>query len=112
MRNILIIAISFFIFGITANAQTACPENLVCISREAALKALADSDENKALKAEVAVKNQAIEDFRKELNNMRIQFAEKSGENTALKQNSVSDRALIEILIKYARPKKIGLNIF
>ena len=42
----------------------------------------------------------------------RIEFAEKVGENTALKQNAISDRSIIDILIKQVRPKKIGIINF
>ena len=93
------------------NAQSVdCPVDKVCISREAAQQALEDSDRRKALEAEVKVKDQAIADFRDALNKMRIEFAEKAGENTALKQNAVSDRAIIDILLKNVK-KKCTLSI-
>lgn len=106
--------VSFVLFVGISSAQQECPHASGCvtISREAALKALEDSDARKALEAEVKVKDQAIADFRDLLNQMRIQYAEKAGEVTALKQNAVSDRALIEILVKFARPKKFGIINF
>jgi hypothetical protein len=54
----------------------------VLITREAALKALADADEVVALRAEKKVLSQASDDLKELLNKMRIEFAEKSGENT------------------------------
>ncbi len=104
--------VCFACFAGTSYAQTDCPPDKVCISPEAARKALADADRVKALEAEVKVKDQAIADFRDLLNKMRIEFAEKVGENTALRQNAVQDRAIIDILLKNVRPKKIGLINF
>lgn len=102
----ILITFSIILFASTfAYSQDACPADKVCISPAAARQALVDSDTVKA-------QEKAIADLKDELNKMRVQFAEKSGENTALKQNAVSDRALIEILVKFARPKKIGLNLF
>lgn len=98
-------------FASSVHGQT-CPADMVCISREAALKALADADRVKALEAEIVVKDKAIEDFRDELNKMRIEFARVSGESTALKTNAVRDAAIIELLLKYARPKKFGVINF
>ncbi len=104
-----------FAFAVSASAQTVTdcphPSGCVVISREAALKALADADRVKALESEMKVKDAAIDDFRKELNTMRIEFARLSGENTALKQNAVSDRAIIDILIKNVRKKCMPLTI-
>lgn len=77
------------------------------------MKALADADRVKALEAELAVKNKAIEDLKQLLADMRVEFARCSGETTILKQRAVSDAAMIELLSKMVRPKKIGLiNLF
>jgi len=114
MRKLICCIGISILFAVVANAQE-CPHPSGCVtvSRDVALKALADSDTVKAQANEIAVKDTAIEDMRKELNKMRIEFAEKSGELTALKQNAVSDRAIIDILLKNVRPKKIGLiNLF
>src|SRR5688572_21969185 len=85
-----------------------CPSNMVCISREAALKALADADRVKALETELAVKNKAIDDLKILLADRRVEFARCSGETTILKQRAVSDAAMIELHSKMVRPKKIG----
>lgn len=98
-------------FASSAQGQTECPADKVCISREAALKALADADRVKALESEILVKDKAIEDFRDELNKMRIEFARVSGEATALKSNAVRDAALIELLLKYTKKKCLPLSI-
>ena len=92
-------------FALTAAAQSDCPPDKVCLSREAALKAIADADRMKALEAEIKVKDQAILDIKDELNKMRMEFARVSGEATALKTNAVRDAAIIELLLKQTRKK-------
>ena len=115
-RIICYIGISLLFAVVSINAQADCnntPQNCVLITREAAIKALKDSDRVIALEAEIKVKDAAFDAQKDLLNQMRIEFAEKSGENTALKQNAVQDRAIIDILLKNVRPKKIGLiNLF
>ena len=59
----------------------------VTISREAAIKALVDSDTVEALEAEIKAKDQAIGDFRRLLNDLRIEIAYKFGENTVLNRS-------------------------
>jgi hypothetical protein len=106
---LLLLCGTFHVAGQTVE----CPSpHKVCITREAALKALADADEVVAQKAELVVKDQAIADLKELLNKMRIEYAETKGELTAVKQNAVSDRAIIDILLKNVRPKKIGLINF
>lgn len=95
----------------TASYAQDCPPDKVCISPAAAKQALEDSDTVKAQETEIKGLKQAIEDFRKTLNDMRIEFARVSGENTALKQNAVSDRAIMEILLKNAKKRCAPLSI-
>lgn len=108
----ILAVVLFFAAAQTVAAQTSCPPDLVCITRDAALKALADADRVKALEAEIKVKDQAYADLGKLLNDMRVEFARCSGETTILKQRAVSDAAMIELLSKLVRPKKIGLINF
>ena len=93
-------------------AQSDCPADKVCISREAAQKALENADRVKALEAEIKVKDKALEDLKQLLADMRVNYAECKGESTILKQRAVSDAAMIELLSKLVRPKKIGLINF
>ena len=111
MRYILLATFILFT-GFAVNAQD-CPHPSGCvtISREAALKAIADDTKVKALETLEIVKDKAIDDITKELNRIRIEFAEKSGENTALKQNAISDRAIMEILVKNSRKRCSPLSI-
>lgn len=111
MARLTIILLITFVLAYSAAAQT--PDDTVCISRAAAIKALEDSDARKALEAEAKVKDQAIADLKAEIANMRLEYVKAAAETTALKQQAVRDAAIIELLLKYARPKKVGLiNLF
>lgn len=88
-----------------------CPPNLVCITREAAQRALADSDMVAAQKVEIAALKQAAEDFKAELNKMRVNFAEVSGENTALKQAQIRYDAILDLLLKNTKKKCMPLSV-
>jgi hypothetical protein len=94
-----------------AGQTVECPVDKVCITRDAAIKAINDGDMVVAQKAEIAVKDQAIADLKELLNKMRIEYAEARGELTAVKQNAVSDRAIIDILIKGQKKKCMPLSI-
>ena len=94
------------------SAQTTCPENLVCITREAAIKALVDSDRVIALQAELVARDAAESKLKDALNDIRVEFARVSGEATILKQRAISDAAMIELLAKLVRPKKFGIINF
>lgn len=101
-----------FILAHSAKAQEQCPADKVCLTREAAIKALNDADRVKALEAEIKAKDAAYAAQKDLLNDMRAEFARASGENTILKQRAVSDAALIELLTKMVRPKKFGIINF
>ena len=112
--------ICLIVFAFTASAQTApteigpvaeCPANKVCISREAAIKAVETSKERDALQEQLKAEKQAVEDMRKELNEMRVKFAAASGEMSGLKQNAVQDRAIIEILLKSQKKKCLPFSV-
>lgn len=89
-----------------------CPSGFVCISPEAARKALQDSDTVAAQKIELAVKDQAIADFQKELNQMRIELAKAIGEKTGSEQMVVRLTAIIDFMLKNGRTKKYGVIVF
>ena len=112
MKKLLLV---LFLFAGTAYSQSECsttPEKCVLITREAAVRALQGSDRGKALEKENLTLTEALNAIKVELNKIRVEYAEKVGENTALKQNAISDRAIIEILLKSAKPKKFGLINF
>lgn len=113
MKYLLCIGIIFFTFNI-AKSQTApinCPEGYVCITREAAKKALEDSDARIALEAQVKANEAAFAEQKALLKDMTVKFAEVSGENTQLKQNAVQDRAIIELLLKNSKKKCYPFSI-
>jgi len=114
IRFLIILFLALLIGAKAANAQTTdCPPDKVCITREAALKAIADGDTVKAQAAQIETLNKAIADLKAEIENVRREYVAASSEATALKQQQVRDAAIIELLLKYARPKKIGLiNLF
>ena len=100
MKKLFALSIVFFALSIAAMSQTECPQGLICITPSQARTALENADKVVALENENKVLTQAINDLKAEVNKMRVEYAEKVGENTALKQNAVSDRAIIEILLK------------
>lgn len=112
MKKLLTFGIVFFALAISAMAQE-CPTGMVCLTPQQARIALENADKVVALESENKVLTQAVKDAQDNTHKMAIEFARVSGENTALKQNAVSDRAIIEILLKSAKPKRIGfINIF
>lgn len=108
--NIGFIAILLFVGASEAYSQTGteCPHPSGCVvlSRAAAQAALEAGDKAKALEVQLKAEQDAKELIRKALEDMRIEFARMSGENTALKQNSVSDRAIIELLLQNVKKKR------
>lgn len=111
-RPLLILAI-IAAFTVAAYSQTAAPTpETVTISREAAVKCLENADRLKAVEAESATKDAAIADLKAMIADLKIEFARVSGEKTQLETTLVRYNALIDILIKSARPKKIGLINF
>jgi len=82
------------------------------LTPEQARIALENADKVKVLEAYVKTLETAQNDYKAEISKVRIEYAEKVGENTALKQNDVSNRAIITVLLQSVRPKKFGLINF
>lgn len=114
MKKFLGILFLSGVFVVGAGAQTTdCPADKVCITREAAVEMLRAKDENTALKN----LNKALEDENKvvkeELVKTQIELAKTTGEKTQLEASLVRYNAIMDVLIKNSRPKKIGLiNLF
>lgn len=111
MKKLLLV---LFLFAGTAYSQSECstaPEKCVLITREAAVRALQDSDRVKALEKENLTLTEALNAIKVELNKIRVEYAEKVGENTALKQNAISDRAIITAIVPLMRKKCMPLSI-
>lgn len=96
----------------TNSGELKCPHDKVCLDRAQAARYLVIEDENTALKAEIKVKDAALADAQKEIGDWRVKYAQLSGENTALKQNDLANRAIITAMIPMLRPKVVGLKIF
>ncbi len=114
-KNMLkqLFALAIILFASSLAYSQECPADKVCLTPEAARAALEAGDKAKALTAELVEKDKAFEMLRAELQNIRLEFAKASGENSALKQNAVSDRAIITAMIPMLRTKKIALiNLF
>lgn len=109
MKKLFLLTIFILLAAFSANAQTECPENMVCISREAAIRANQALDENPALKDEIKALKEARAADEAAINKLKVETARMSGENSQLKQQQVRDAALIELLVKMVRPKQNGL---
>lgn len=113
MKKTLILAILIAFAAIAGAAQTTeCPVDKVCISREAAVKALQDDDKVKAQTAEISVKDQAIAELKKEIARMQIELAKSTGELTGSQAMNARQHAIIDLLLKSVRPKKVGFINF
>lgn len=110
--NKLLLSISVaLVFAISAVGQTDCPADKVCISREAAIKALQDSDTVKAQAAEIRVKDSAIDALKAEVAKMQIELAKTTGELTGSQQMVVRLTAITDILLKNSKKRCAPLSI-
>lgn len=114
MKKLLAIIFLLVVASVAAyGQQAACPAGFVCISPEAARRSLQLSDELEAEKKLTAAQAQAIADLKAEIARVQIELAKVSGEKSQLEQDRVRWTAVIDVLIKQARPKKVGLiNLF
>lgn len=111
-KPLLILAFVLALAGVS-DGQTATPTpETVTISREAAVKCLETGDKLAAVEAELKSKDQAIADMRALVNDMRVEIAKLTGEKTQLESTLVRYNAVIDLLLKSVRPKKIGLINF
>lgn len=110
MKKFLILAIFLFTVAVSASGQE-CPADKVCISPQAARKAIADAETVKAQEAQIKGLEQAVKDEKDVAEKLKIEYAEARGELTALKQNAVSDRAIIELLLKNSKKKCYPFSI-
>lgn len=97
---------------ISGYAQTDCPADKVCLTQAQAAKYLTLEDTVKAQEIEILALKKAVLDQKEVTVDAKIALAEKSGENTVLKQQIVGCNADKELLIKYGRVRKFGLINF
>ncbi len=125
--GILLIAL---VFVTSAAAQTECPAGKICLSQAAANQAAEDHRVRAALEAEIAVLKQALldkdkiiednkatagkneADLRDALHRTEVDLATKTGQLIGAEASNVRNLAIIDLLLKSVRPKKIGLINF
>lgn len=112
-----VLLITVFVCGLAGTsfgqAPSQCPVGFVCISPDAARKALQDSDLVTAQAAELAVKDAAIADHKKLEADLKIELAKAIGEKTQLEAAAVRYTAIIDALLRnFKKSHKFGiLNI-
>ena len=106
MKRLLFLLTLIFLASFTAYSQTQCPPDMVCITPEAARKALTDADTVKAQALEIKALEQAVKDAQDNTHKMAIEFAKVSGENTVLRQQQVRDMALVDLALQQTKKKR------
>lgn len=106
------ILLAIIFFGALAGYSQECPPDRVCISPQAAVKALQDSDTVEAQKIELKAKDRAIEDLKDIIVNLKIELAKSTGDRTGAEQMIVRLTAIVDVLLKSTRKKSIGLIAF
>lgn len=115
MKHLLILSTILFASAVTySQTVTDCPHPSGCVvmSREATVKLLQADDRVKALEAEVAALKDAVAKHKDIETDLKVEVAKVMGENTALRQNDVSNRAIITAMIPMLRQKVVGIKIF
>ena len=113
MKIIFLALAVFAIFAVETNAQTAeCPADKVCVTVEQARQALIDADTVKAQAAEIKALNDAIDQYKAEIANLRIELAKMTGDKTGAEQMIVRLTAIVDFMLKNGRTKKYGLINF
>jgi hypothetical protein len=113
VRRILILLTFTLFLSVGAYSQTSeCPSDKVCLSREAAIKALQDADEVVALRQQVQALKDAVQAHKDIETNLKIELGKAMGELTGSQQMNVRQTAIIDVLLKNVRPKKFGLINF
>lgn len=95
-----------------AQSASPCPSGLVCISPQAARKALQDSDTVKAQEQQILDLKKAILDEKSVTLDVKIELAKTTGQLTGVQGENVTLRALVDLLVKSTRKKSIGLIAF
>jgi len=133
-KSIFFTILFAFVYAVSISAQTACPDVMpagtICISVAAGNQAAENARELAATKAKAealtealtekdkiiadvkatASKNEA--DLKQALTTTLTELAMKTGQLTGCEANSVRQLAVIDVLLKNTRPKKIGLINF
>jgi hypothetical protein len=109
MKKCAAILILIFASALVANSQqTGCPPQLVCISPEAARKALQDSDTVEAQRKEIETLRQAVIDQRFVTADVKIELAKAMGEKTQLEIANLRLDGNLTVCMK-KRAVKVGI---
>lgn len=130
-KSVFFIIFFTYVYAVNISAQTVCPDGMVCISKAAANQAAENARELTATKAKVATLTEALTekdkiiadnkavadkneaDLKERLHKTEVELAAKTGQLIGAEANSVRQLAVIDVLLKNTRPKKIGLiNLF
>lgn len=128
--KILITALFLLTFAFAVNAQNICPANLVCITQEAAQKAVENArlvpalqNENAVLKEQVAVEKQNVRDVREAANKNEVdlkaalartelELARTNGILTGVEKANIEQRAIIQAILPLVRKKCVVSILF
>lgn len=120
IKIILLTLTICFVLAHAANGQDAggtptapvCPAGKVCITVEQARQALVDADTAKAQAVEIKALNDAIDQYKAEIANLRIELAKMTGDKTGAEQMIVRLTAIVDFMLKNGRTKKYGIINF
>lgn len=125
----VVLAAIILLFGglLSVAAQTVCPTGLICLNQAQANIAAQNARELEATKAENVILKEQVEaekgnvkaaqavdkqnqlDAAKALNETSVKLGEALGENIELKADRVRWVAVVDVLVKNSRAKKIGI---
>lgn len=111
MKKLIILSIFILACVLSANAQTDCPLDKVCLSPEAARAALEAGDKVTALETEVQTLRIAVLDQKGITNDVKIELAKQIGEKTGAQAEAARLSAIVEFLLKNGRKKCYGICV-
>lgn len=106
MKKLFLITSFIFLFSLSAYAQK------VEVDQSFVDDATKAFNEVVVLRDEVKVKDQAIDDLKKEITRLQIELAKLTGEKTSDAAMIIRLNAIVDLLLKSVRPKKIGVINF
>lgn len=110
MKKLILFTILILSFTFAAKAQEVTPTPpKVEITQETADKCADAFTERKALKAEIEVKDKAIEDLKAEIVRLRIELGKLTGEKNGSDAMVIRLSALLDLAMKNTKKKRIGL---
>jgi hypothetical protein len=108
---LIIFIVLVLVYGISAQ-DAVNADDKVCISKSSAEACVVADKERTALKAQIAVLEQALKDKDAIINKQNVDWAFDKGQIVACQQDKAESRAIITAMIPMLRAKRVGLNIF